>query len=358
MNLLLTSVGRRAYMVSYFKEALKGNGLVHAANSEFTFAMQEADQAVLTPLIYDEDYIGFLINYCIVNKINTIVPLFDIDLPILSKNKKKLSENGITAIVSDTNVTEICNDKWLTHKFLVKNGFDSPLSFLSISDCKNAIENTSVHFPLILKPRWGMGSLSIYQVNDIPELEILYKKVRYEIFNSYLKFESGHDQDNCIIIQQKIIGEEYGIDVFNDLNGNYLCSVPKRKKVMRAGETDIAEIIQNMALDKLGIKLSIDLKHIANLDVDCIKQGNKYYILDMNCRFGGQYPFAHLAGVNFPQVLIDIRLGLPIDTDLIRVKEYITGTKNLDIVILNHALNNSKIDKIKPQKQKLIPILP
>lgn len=350
MNLLLTSVGRRAYMVSYFKNALKGKGLVHAANSEFTFPMQKADRAVLTPLIYDEDYIGFLINYCIVNKINTIIPLFDIDLPILSNNKEKLSENGITAIVSDIGVTQICNDKWLTHKFLVKNGFDSPISFLLISDCKKAIEKKTVHFPLILKPRWGMGSLSIYEVNDIPELEVLYKKVRYEIFNSYLKFESGLDKDNCIIIQQKIIGEEYGIDVFNDLDGDFLCSVPKRKKIMRAGETDIAEIIQNPALDELGFKLSNDLKHIANLDVDCIRQGNKYYILDMNCRFGGQYPFAHLAGVNFPQVLIDIRLGLPIDNDLLRVKEYITGTKNLDIVLLDHTLNDSKIDKIKPEK--------
>jgi carbamoyl-phosphate synthase large subunit len=337
-------------MVRYFREALESNGIVHAANSEFTFAMQEADQAVLTPLIYDEDYIGFLINYCIVNKINTIIPLFDIDLPILSNNKEKLSENGITAIVSDIGVTQICNDKWLTHKFLVKNGFDSPISFLSISDCKKAIEKKTIHFPLILKPRWGMGSLSIYEVNDIPELEVLYKKVRYEIFNSYLKFESGLDKDNCIIIQQKIIGEEYGIDVFNDLDGDFLCSVPKRKKIMRAGETDIAEIIQNPALDELGFKLSNDLKHIANLDVDCIRQGNKYYILDMNCRFGGQYPFAHLAGVNFPQVLIDIRLGLPIDNDLLRVKEYITGTKNLDIVLLDHTLNDSKIDKIKPEK--------
>lgn len=58
MNILLTSVGRRTYMVNYFKEALQGKGLVHAANSVETYAMKIADQSVLTPLIYDGNYIA------------------------------------------------------------------------------------------------------------------------------------------------------------------------------------------------------------------------------------------------------------------------------------------------------------
>ena len=36
MNILLTSAGRRTYMVEYFKEVLNGNGEVHASNSDYT----------------------------------------------------------------------------------------------------------------------------------------------------------------------------------------------------------------------------------------------------------------------------------------------------------------------------------
>jgi hypothetical protein len=33
VNILLTSVGRRSYLVQYFKDALEGLGKVHVANS-------------------------------------------------------------------------------------------------------------------------------------------------------------------------------------------------------------------------------------------------------------------------------------------------------------------------------------
>src|SRR5690606_937068 len=95
MNLLITSVGRRSYMVDYFREALQGRGMVHVANSELTFAMTRSDQYVLTPGIYDISYVDFLLDYCIKNDINAIISLFDIDLPILSKNKDRFENLGI-----------------------------------------------------------------------------------------------------------------------------------------------------------------------------------------------------------------------------------------------------------------------
>ena len=89
MNVLLTSVGRRSYLVKYFKDALNSTGQVHVSNStEFTPAFAVADKSVVTPLIYDEEYIPFLISYCKKNEIRVLISLFDVDLPILSKNIK------------------------------------------------------------------------------------------------------------------------------------------------------------------------------------------------------------------------------------------------------------------------------
>lgn len=62
-NILITSVGRRSYMVQYFKEALGNSGEVHVSNSStITPAFRLADKAVKSPLIYDKDYIPFLLN--------------------------------------------------------------------------------------------------------------------------------------------------------------------------------------------------------------------------------------------------------------------------------------------------------
>ena len=60
MNVLLTSVGRRAYMVKYFKDAVGEGGEVHVCNSDdLTVAFHYADYSVVSPLIYDESVFRF-----------------------------------------------------------------------------------------------------------------------------------------------------------------------------------------------------------------------------------------------------------------------------------------------------------
>ncbi|GAB2989187.1 ATP-grasp domain-containing protein [Cyclobacterium sediminis] len=335
MNILLTSVGRRSYMIDYFKEVIKGTGLVHAANSEETYAMTLADQKVISPPIYDNSYIDFLLNYCQKHQIAAVISLFDIDLPVLSQNKEIFENQGVKLVVSDFPVTERCNDKWFTYCFLKDNGIGTPLSFISLEACKKALQNKDLQYPLIIKPRWGMGSIGIYQADNEQELEVLYKKTQNAITSSYLKYESAADINKAIIIQEKIKGDEYGIDVLNDLKGEFICTVAKQKMAMRAGETDIARVISHPDLEKLGNQLSLLLKHIGNLDVDCFLIDDKIYVLELNCRFGGQYPFSHLAGANFPKIIVDLLNEKEVDENDYTIASGTVGCKDLKVVRLN-----------------------
>ena len=122
LNILITSVGRRSYMVDYFKNALKGRGEVHAANSMMTYAMQVADHSVVTPLIYDGAYIDEVLCYCRDHNISAVLSLLDIDLPVLAAHRERFREIGVTLLVSDLEVTRICNDKWRTFEFLRSHG--------------------------------------------------------------------------------------------------------------------------------------------------------------------------------------------------------------------------------------------
>lgn len=335
MNILLTSAGRRTYLVEYFKAALCNKGLVHASNSILTYTLLQADKYVLTPNIYDDSYISFLLEYCKTNEISAIISLFDIDLPILAKNRQVFEENGIRLVVSDYNVTTICNDKWLTYEFLVQIGIKQTASFIKIAEAKNAIAEGVVHYPLFIKPRWGMGSIGIYKVENDEELDVMYKKLHREIFNTYLKYESFLDADSCIIIQEAIKGQEYGIEVVNDLEGNYVITMAKKKIAMRSGETDIAEIVDPTMFETIGKTISDKLKHVANLDVDCfITEGGDIYVLEMNCRFGGQYPFSHLAGANTPQQIVNWLKGMPTDLNLLTPQVGVKACKELLPVII------------------------
>ena len=341
LNILLTSVGRRSYLVKYFKEALVGRGMVHAANSSAVSpAFLMADKTVVTPLIYDSSYIDFLISYCKDNDIHVIISLFDVDLLVLAQHKQTFRDNGIQVIVSDEEVVSICNDKWSTYQFLIRNNFHAPLTFVSLDDAIIGLREKRVSFPLILKPRWGMGSIGVYEACNDEELCCLYKKIKRDIQNTYLKYESSKTPDCCVLIQEKIKGQEYGLDVINDLDGKYINTSVKMKYAMRSGETDCAVTKDNPKLKEIGERIGKALHHIANLDVDVFDVEGVPYVLEMNARFGGGYPFSHVAGVNLPLAIVNWILGIPNDADLLQPKAGIMAQKDINIIILQNVQEN------------------
>lgn len=335
MNILLTSAGRRTYLVEYFKEALnmaQEPGLVHVANSKVSPAFSAADKRVVTPLIYEEEYIPFLLEYCRKWRIRLLVPLFDIDLPVLAAAREKFEEEGTLVVTGDVSAMEICNDKWRTYTALKNQGIKTPESWLNLEEAIRAQQEGKVSYPFIVKPRWGMGSLSVYQADSEEELRVLQKKIRREIGNSYLRYEAAQDRAN-VIIQEKVQGEELGLDVVNDLDGIYQTVVVKKKEAMRAGETDEAETIVIPELYELGKKLAKFLKHRGNLDVDVLGEEGNYYVVEMNARFGGGYPFSHAAGLHLPYALVMWALGRKPEEKYLKAQTGIRAQKDIRMLV-------------------------
>ena len=322
-------------MIEYLRKALDGEGMVHVSNSQYTYVFEYADKSVITPLCFDDEYIPFLKKYCVENEIGIIISLFDVDLPILAKNKHIFEQLGIKVIVSDYNVINICNDKWETYKFLNKNNFYVPKTYIEIDDVLTELSNNEVSYPFVIKPRWGMGSIGVYIADNEEELRVLYKKAKKAMMTSYLKYESKADFEHSIIIQEMLPGQEYGMDVINDLEGNFVSSVVRRKIAMRAGETDIAQIENNSILHGEAARLGKILGHIANLDCDVFLVNNTPYILEMNARFGGGYPFSHIAGVNLPMAIVKWAKGETFDAkSILKAKNEVKAYKNITLEII------------------------
>ena len=107
-------------------------------------------------------------------------------------------------------------------------------------------------------------------------------------------------------------------EIINDLKGAYVTTFAKRKLAMRSGETDIAEIVDSSEFVKTANIISNNLKHIGVLDCDCFKtDSGDLIILEMNCRFGGQYPFSHIAGADVPKQIINWLEGKDTDMSLL-----------------------------------------
>ena len=331
MNVLLTSVGRRAYMIKYFKDVLGTEGQVHVCNSDDkTVAFHYADKSVISPLIYDDSYIPFLLNYCQENKIDILISLFDIDLLVLAKNKDKFAQIGTKVIVSDPEIVEICNDKWKTYKFLKENGFNVPKTYLTLEETILALDRGEIKYPVIVKPRFGCGSIAMSIAEDEMALLYYFRRNTRTINKSYLKYESAA-VDEKLIYQEFLDGQEYGVDIINDLNGKFQNAIVKKKIAMRAGETDIAELVDDDTIRKECERIAMLTGHIANMDCDIFMVNGVPYILEMNARFGGGYPFSHMGGCNLPLAIIKWTNGKGIKQDTLLSQKGITGYKELII---------------------------
>lgn len=306
MNVLLTSVGRRSYLVDYFKQAVQPSGRVIAANSEpLTSGMIAADKSYPVPRVDSTDYIPAILDICRKESVGLVVSLFDIDLPYLANSRNQFTEAGIELVVSDPWVIEVANDKWKTWEFLTEHGIASPRTFLDIDAVHSEICSGALTYPLIIKPRWGMGSLSVFRADNGEELEFFYSYARRQIEKSYLNILSREQIAESVVVQEFVAGKEYGLDVFNDLRGEYLQTVAKQKHAMRSGETDMAKVIDDPRLATLGEKLASLLQHRGNIDVDVLENSEGgLFVLELNARFGGGYPFSHLAGADFPADLV------------------------------------------------------
>lgn len=304
-NILFTCAGRRNYLINYFKEALQGNGQVLAADSQLSApALVDADVAIQVPSIYSKDYIEKLKELVRSHNINAIISLNDLELPILAKHRDEIEQLGAKVIISSPRVIDIAFDKWKTFNFFKEIGVDTPKTYITLSDVQNALGKGELEFPLVIKPRWGSASIAIDIVENEEELQLAYQLQRLKIQKSILKDASSEDIEKSILIQEKINGDEYGIDILNDFEGRHYGSFIRKKMSMRSGETDKAISVINEKFSKIAKTIAEHTKHIGNMDCDFFVSNDKVYYLEMNPRFGGGYPFSHEAGINTPAIYL------------------------------------------------------
>ena len=333
LNILFTCAGRRNYLINYFKEAIGDDGKIFAADMSLSApAMVDADVSLLVPSFYNENYIEELKAIIKKHNIKAIVSLNDLELPILAKHKTELEACGAKVIVSSENVIDTTFDKLKTFNFLKSVGLETPLTYTTLEDAKKALENKELDFPLVVKPRWGSASIGIDFPESIEELDLAFKLQKIKLKKSILNTASTHDFDHAILIQEKIDGKEYGMDIVNNFECDYFGTFAREKYSMRGGETDKAVSIIDERFEKLGHEISNHLKHLGTLDCDIFVTKEKIYVLELNPRFGGGYPFSHEAGINTAAIYI----------------EWLKGNKNV-----NH-FNNYVSDKFFSKCDRLI----
>lgn len=286
MKLLITAIGKRVQLIEHLKSRFRVVGLdatMDNAARDFT------DKFYQIAKCSDEyTYKNDILSICKEEQADVIIPLYEPEFQILNQIREEIEKTGAVLLLSDENVIDICNDKYRTTEFLNKYNIPAPVT---VDDLKDA------EYPLVIKPCNGMGSSGVHIANDYEEAVFYAKRT---------------DEP---IIQEKLTGDEYTVDVLCDLEGMPIYIVPRHRDEVRSGEVSKSTTVgYNTETGRQLVEETYRLVEALRkegmvrgpLTIQYFYTENGIVCLEVNPRFGGGVPLSFEAGADYAGALSDM----------------------------------------------------
>lgn len=321
MNILILAAGTRNKIVQYFRQEIGANGSVVATDSSnLSPAIYDADKFYIVPLITEHGYLDVIFDICKKERINGVLSLIDPELGLLAKNEASFAAIGTKVIGSPYELCEMSLDKYQMYQWLLQHGYACAMSWMDKNIFFEAVKRGSVTYPVFVKPARGSASDRIGKAYDKETIDLLL----------------SHDSE--LMIQEFLEGQEIGADVYVDMISGEVVSIFTKKKIkMRAGETDKSVSFKDEQLFSLIEQFIHESEFRGPVDMDIFDVDGKYYISEVNPRFGGGYPHAYECGCNHMKMICENLQG--------RVNKKQIGMYEEGIYMMKY--NEIKIEKLK-----------
>jgi len=290
-NLLLLSSSNHVQLVNSFNDAynrLNLKGKVYTADIQKICASSMVSNKHFTvPRSDSREFFPTLEKLIKENDIDIVLSTRDEELELLSKNKNFFDDLNCFLLISDENSVLLCRNKYKLNKFFSKNGIPHPKSYL-YEEIKN---NENIKYPILCKPIFGKGGIGIFLANNINEIEIQVKNSSDYLFQEYIE------------------GIEYTIDALNDLEGNVLSLIPRKRVLVKGGESILSITEKNETLLNYAKIISEKIGFIGHINIQCIMKEKIPYFIEINPRFGGASNLAFKAGMDSPYKIMQMLNG-------------------------------------------------
>lgn len=278
-------------------DSANGDTILAADADPTAPALLEADRAIIVPPVSDPSYKQCLLDFCITNKVTAVIPLIDPELPILASAKEEFGRHGVVVLLSDSNSVTIADDKLATAHFFKKNGIPTARTW-SREELLGEGRLNEIQYPVILKPRHGSSGVGVIKCSDPGELDF-YLARRYDS-----------------VVQEHLAGYEVTIDLFGDGTGFLAAAVPRRRLKIRGGEVERGMTIDDEQFLPWVRKIAEKFKPYGPINVQCFVTDAGPVFTEINPRFGGGYPLADAAGAMFPELVVKLIRGEPLQSRL------------------------------------------
>jgi carbamoyl-phosphate synthase large subunit len=280
---LFTCAGLRVDIVTAFRAA--GAVTLAVDVDPLAPALYHADRHVVVPRVADPEYVPTLAFLIHEHDVRLVVPLNDLDHPVLSRAREELAPSVL--LLPDADVCARMSDKLEAHRFFTEHGIASPRSWAPEDVPQDA------RYPLLVKARQGFGSRNIHLAADARQLEF---------FLGYTSVAS--------FVQERCLGEEFSIDVFCDLDARCLNAIPRTMLHSKGGESIKGASLKDWELIEHGRRVAETAGIVGPANIQCFREPDgSLPVTDVNARFGGGFPLPTAAGSRYPELALALARG-------------------------------------------------
>jgi len=326
-TVVIGSAGRRLYLVDWFREAFADLGLdgrvVVTENDPTSAAASYGDIGRTLPRYADAAYGPALLE--LVDELRPAVFLSVNDyelmhLHVATDLAEAMRERGILVPGVDRAWQLGCADKLRMAQLLEGIGVPTPRTVTG-DDEAGVAEIAAASERLVVKHRLGSGSSGL----ELVPADGVRAAIDAAIDSAPAPIDGSAPSGQDVVVQPRLPGLEHGVDIVGDLRepGELRAVLARRKVRMRAGETDKAASVDPAPFVANAEKIARAAQLTGLIDTDMfLADGGEPSVIDINPRFGGGYPFVHLAGADVPRYYLARALDLEIDEDW---REYAPG---------------------------------
>ncbi len=238
----------------------------------------------IVPRGLSPEFVDSVIAICADDRIDVLFSTVDFELPSLAARRTELGSTVLAAPSLDT--LDATLDKYALAERVAPHA-RVPVTRLVGPDAAAV----SWDFPIIVKPRRGAGSRGVRLVHDRTALAEL-------------------GEDDTLIAQELLPGDEFSVDVFANAAGSVIAAVPRTRTRVDSGVSIAGRTVRDDTLEATATAVAeaIGLVGVANVQLRYDVNGEPA-LLEVNPRFPGAMPLTIAAGVDMPSLALDLALG-------------------------------------------------
>jgi carbamoyl-phosphate synthase large subunit len=274
------------------------------------------DKVFRIPYPESADFIDKVLEICISEKIDVIIPLVTRELLVFASNKPLFEKAGIKVSVSDPEPLQIANNKHLLMRFCRDNNIPVPSFRLvkSVEEFRKAAE--SLGYPdekICFKPPVSNGLRGFRIIDDSQDrlFSIMNEKpnniyIGYEEFLSVCRSSEFFPD---LLVMEYLPGEEYSVDVVVN-NGRFFSAIPRSRDHIKMGISFVGTTVEDREIIKYSKLVVEGLKLNGNIGLQLKRDKHGVpRILESNPRVQGTIVLCTAAGENMVYEAVKLCLG-------------------------------------------------